>query len=60
MEYEIDDDPQGQPDRPDGDRKGGLREERMFFRSDRRARPRRQLDDAHDEDSAMQQFGEAA
>ena len=35
MEYEIGDDPQGLPDRPEGDRDGGLRE-RMFFRKEPR------------------------
>ena len=60
MEYEIEDDPQGLPERPDGDRKGGLREDRMFFRKAAPPKRARQLDEARDEDSAMQQLGEAA
>ena len=59
MEYEIGDDPQGLPDRPDGERDGGLREDRIYFRKGAPARRANQLDDAHDEDSALQQFGEA-
>lgn len=31
MEYEIDDDPQGLPDKPEADRDGGVREP-VFFR----------------------------
>ena len=60
MEYEIYDDPQGQPDRPDGDRQGGLREDRLFFRRDAPAKRLRVRDDAGDEDWPIQQFGEAA
>lgn len=60
MEYEIDDDPQGQPDRPDGDRKGGLREDWIFFRKATPRRHTRQLDEIHDEDSPVEQFREAA
>lgn len=59
MEYEIGDDPQGLLDYPDGDRDGGLREDRIFFRKDAPARRVNLDDDAGDEDSPLQQFGEA-
>lgn len=55
MEYEIGDDPQGLPDRPDGDRDGGLREN-LFFRpgSDEwNAAP-------NDPNALVEQFGELA
>ena len=60
MEYEIDDDPQGLPDRPDGDRNGGLSEDRMFFRKDRPAEQPNKRNDSKDEHSPLRQFGEAA
>ena len=60
MEYEIGDDPQGLPERPEGDRKGGLREDRIFFRRGAPAKRLNLHDDARDEDSPVQQFGEAA
>ena len=60
MEYEIGDDPQGLPDRPEADRDGGLRADRLFFRGDQPAKPQDAHDDAYDEDSPVQQFGEAA
>lgn len=60
MEYEIDDDPQGLPDRPDGDRKGGLREDRIFFRKGAPAKRWNVHDEARDEELPVQQFGEAA
>jgi hypothetical protein len=60
MEYEIGDDPQGLPDRPDGDRDGGLREPLVFFRRQAPAEPGDLHDDASDEDSALAQMGEAA
>ena len=60
MEYEIGDDPQGLPDRPDGDRDGGLRTVPIFFRKNAPAEPIDIHDDASDEDSAVEQMGEAA
>ena len=60
MEYEINDDPQGLPDRPDGDRNGGLPEDRMFFRKDRPAEQANKHDHWHNEHSPLRQFGEAA
>lgn len=60
MEYEIGDDPQGLPDRPEGDRDGGLREDRIMFRRRASAKPVNRHDDAADEDSPGEQFGEAA
>lgn len=33
MEYEIDDDPQGEGEHHDGDRTGGVREDQIFRRS---------------------------
>jgi hypothetical protein len=60
MEYEIGDDPQGLPDRPDGDREGGLREERLLFRKYSPRGVTDQPDDARHEDSALMQLGEAA
>ena len=60
MEYEIGDDPQGLPDRPDGDRDGGIREDRMIFRFGDPEKRENVLDDASDEDSPIDQFGEAA
>lgn len=35
MEYEIGDDPQGLPDKPEADRDGGIREP-LFFRKEKR------------------------
>ncbi|HEU4820221.1 MAG TPA: hypothetical protein VFS87_03580 [Qipengyuania sp.] len=55
MEYEIGDDPQGLPDRAEGDREGGLRES-VFFRHERkteRAAP-------GDDHARVEQFGELA
>lgn len=55
MEYEIGDDPQGLPDRPDGDRDGGLREN-LFFRKGsggRHAAP-------NDPNAPVEQLGELA
>lgn len=60
MEYEIGDDPQGLPDRPDGDRDGGLRDAPVFFRRHAPVEPVDLHDDARDEDSALAQMGEAA
>ena len=45
MEYEIKDDPQGQPDRPDGDRDGGLVEDPVALRKSVRIDGQRQLGD---------------
>lgn len=60
MEYEIDDDPQGLQEKLDGDRDGGLREDRILFHH-RAPSTRIDLhDDARDEDSPIAQFGEAA
>lgn len=58
MEYEIDDDPQGFRDRPEGDRDGGLREDRLFFRIDNADVPRNFPDDPTEEGSQIRQFGE--
>lgn len=58
MEYEIGDDPQGLPEHPDGERDGGLREDRIFFRKDAPTRRANQLDDAQDEDTALRQLDE--
>lgn len=59
MEYEIGDDPQGLPDRPDGFRSGGLRDHPVFFRKNPSVE-----EDVHDhareEDSPVHQLGEAA
>ncbi len=60
MEYEIKDDPQGLPDTPDGERDGGLEEERVFLRKRPDARPPNLHDDASDEDGLVPQHGEAA
>ncbi len=60
MEYEIGDDPQGLPDRPEGDRDGGLDHDRIVFRRSAAAKPASRFDDATDEDSPVEQFGEAA
>lgn len=60
MEYEIGDDPQGSPDHPDGDRDGGLREGGIMFLQDAAAKTANRHDDAGDEDSPVEQFGEAA
>ncbi|WP_375290232.1 hypothetical protein [Qipengyuania sp.] len=60
MEYEIDDDPQGLPDRNEGDRDGGIHEDRMIFRFGAPERRENEIDDASDEDSPIDQFGEAA
>lgn len=43
MEYEIKDDPQGLPDRPDGERDGGLDEDPVLRH--RESRPSRSSDD---------------
>ena len=51
MEYEIGDEPQGLPDRLDGDRDGGVREP-LFFRREPRTRP--------EEDEPVKQMGELA
>lgn len=56
MEYEIGDDPQGLPDRPEGDRNGGLREDRIMFRRGAPSSPPPRLDDAEDDDSPLEQF----
>lgn len=56
MEYEIDDEPQGLPDQPDGDRDGGLQARRLIFRKG--VRPGRE--DLHDESDALRQLGEVA
>ena len=53
MEYEIGDDPQGLPDRPEGDRDGGLREN-LFFRKGPSHRSATQLD----EEARSEQHGE--
>lgn len=60
MEYEIADDPQGLPDRTEGLRDGGLREDLVFFRSRSRLGHPTQLDDDYVEDALVQQFGETA
>ena len=60
MEYEIGDDPQGLPEAPGGDRDGGLREDPFLLFRTASARPANRHDDAADEDSPLQQFGEAA
>ena len=60
MEYEIDDDPQGLPDRPDGDRDGGLRDAPVFFRRQVPVEPVDLHDYTSDGDSALAQMGEAA
>lgn len=52
MEYEIDDDPQGLPDKPEADRDGGVREP-MFFRRKPVQRPAGKRRDA-----AFEQMGE--
>ena len=52
MEFEIGDDPQGLPDRPEGDRDGGVRENMVFRkepRFERRVSPK---------DMAVAQMGE--
>ena len=54
MEFEIDDDPQGLPDQPEGDRDGGLRETLVFRRgSSRRAA-------AAPRETPIEQMGELA
>lgn len=58
MEYEIGDDPQGLPDRPEGDRDGGLREDGIFFRPEAPARIPDLHGAARDEDSLTAQLGE--
>ena len=60
MEYEIDDDPQGTPDRNNGTRDGGVRESGIFFRSDRTKEREEMLDDSEEDDEPIDQFGEAA
>lgn len=60
MEYEIGDDPQGLPDKPDGDRDGGLREDRIMFRRGAPAKPVNRHDDAGDENASVEQLGEVA
>lgn len=60
MEYEIVDDPQGLPEKLEGDRDGGLREDRILFRHCAPSTRADLYDDARDEDSAIEQFGEAA
>lgn len=61
MEYEIDDDPQGLPETIDGDRDGGLREDRLLFFADAPAIKRaNRHDNAEEEDCPLQQLGEAA
>ncbi len=52
MEYEIGDDPQGLPEQPEGDRGGGLAEDRIFFR-----KPASDAD-ARNDGTALRQFGE--
>lgn len=59
MEYEIGDDPQGLPDRPECDRDGGLGEDRIFFRPAPAKRVNRH-DDAREENAPLKQMGEAA
>lgn len=39
MEYEIDDDPQGQPDEPEGSRDGGVMEDHPALRNRSSAHP---------------------
>lgn len=60
MEYEIGDDPQGLPDHPDGNRDGGLGEDRLFFRKDPPDRVADRHHYAPDEDLPVAQLGEAA
>lgn len=55
MEYEIGDDPQGLPDRPEGDRGGGIREN-LFFRRESRFERRT----PSGRDAPVEQLGELA
>lgn len=60
MEYEIGDEPQGLPDRPEGDRDGGLRDDPFFFRRNASPKPAVGPDDADPEDRPVPQMGELA
>ena len=60
MEYEIGDDPQGLPDRPDGGRNGGLSDDRMFIRTSAPAKRPNSREDDRDAHLPLKQFGEAA
>lgn len=55
MEYEIGDDPQGLPDRPEGDRDGGIRENLVF-----RKEPRFERRVPSERDAPVEQLGEPA
>ena len=55
MEYEIGDDPQGLPDRPEGYRDGGLRESPFFRKPPPRPRPA-----PNEADAPIEQPGELA
>jgi hypothetical protein len=59
MEYEIDDDPQGLPDAPEGDRDGGLGEH-VFLRREPRSGARAPGDRPGYRDAPMEQLGELA
>lgn len=56
MEYEIGDEPQGLPDRPEGARAAGLDRPARAFRTGEPGRPRNRHDDASDEDTALEQI----
>lgn len=60
MEFEIEDDPQGLPDYPEGDRDGGLREDRMLVRFGLSRKMADRPDDACHEDTAATRLGEVA
>ncbi|WP_165961103.1 hypothetical protein [Qipengyuania sediminis] len=55
MEYEIGDDPQGLPDRPEAERDGGLRLQPVFFRKRATGQP-----DPRENAARVEQMGELA
>lgn len=59
MEYEIGDDPQGLPERRDGDRDGGLREDRIPFGYRPSAPSFQGHDNPESEDTSSMELGEA-
>lgn len=61
MEYEIKDEPQGLPDRPEADRDGGLREKPQTTRKAMPATPvKSRPDRPEDAEAPIEQMGEPA